>query len=120
MRVATLVFAWIAATVVMPLRADCGGDLQDWLGGVRSEALALGIGETAVGLMTGVRLDEKVLARDRSQQVFGQDWQTFAGRMVNGYRLKAGTAQLARLAGDFAGAERMFGVPGSVVAALGA
>ncbi|HYN78412.1 MAG TPA: lytic murein transglycosylase [Lamprocystis sp. (in: g-proteobacteria)] len=101
-----------------PAGADCGGDFRDWLQGVRAEAQASGVGEAAVGLIAGVRENPKVLARDRSQQVFSQDWQTFAGRMVNAFRLKSGRSYLKQLAGPFAAAQQAFGVPGPVIAAF--
>ena len=115
---ASLVLVWCCVAGAAPARAGCDGDFQEWLEGVRLEAQAAGVGEAAVGLIAGIRQDEKVLARDRSQQVFSQDWQTFAGRMVNAFRLKSGQSQLQRQAGPFAAAQQAFGVPGPVIAAF--
>jgi len=101
-----------------PLWADCGGDFTHWRDGVRDQAQEAGIGGTALDLIGAIRWNARVLARDRSQRVFSQDWQTFAERMVNAHRLKAGAARLARLAAVFAQAEQSFGVPGPVIAAF--
>jgi lytic murein transglycosylase len=97
---------------------DCGGAFADWLAGLRAEAQAAGIGADALSLIDGIRLNEKVLARDRSQRVFTQDWQRFAGRMVNADRLKVGRKQLEQQAEAFAAAEQQYGVPAAVIAAL--
>lgn len=69
-------------------------------------------------LLDGVRPNRKILALDRSQQVFTQTWLTFAGRMVNSYRLKTGRSHLAKYADVFALAEDTYGVPGPVIAAF--
>lgn len=98
--------------------AECGGDFADWIADVRAEASASGLSEAAIGVLDGVRLNPKVLGLDRSQRVFAQDWQTFAGRMVNAYRLKLGAEHLRGFAEVFALAERRFGVPGPVIAAF--
>jgi len=113
-----LVLLWSAAGVAPAGRAQCGGDFGDWLQGVRVQAHAAGVGQSAVDLLAGVRRSEPVLARDQSQQVFSQDWQTFAERMVNAFRLKSGKAQLERFAGPFAAAQQHFGVPAPPIAAF--
>lgn len=101
-----------------PAAAECGGDYGPWLDGVRAQARQSGLSESSVGLLDGVGLTKKVLALDQSQQVFTQTWLTFADRMVNSYRLKAGRAHLKKYADTFARAEEAYGVPGPVVAAF--
>jgi lytic murein transglycosylase len=96
----------------------CGGDFDTWLDGVRTEASAAGISEDTLAALTGLRSSDKVLARDRAQAVFTQHWLTFAGRMVNDYRIRVGQQRLAEHADDFAAAERDTGVPGPVIAAF--
>ena len=59
-----------------------------------------------------------MLARDRAQGVFTQTFVEFSGRMINGYRLKQGAANLKKYADVFARAEQEFGVPGPVIAAF--
>ncbi len=113
-----LVLLWSVAGVAPPGRAECGGEFGHWLQGVRVQARAAGVGQSAVELLAGVQRSALVLARDRSQQVFSQDWQTFSGRMVNASRLKSGKAQLARFAESFAAAQQRFGVPAPAIAAF--
>jgi lytic murein transglycosylase len=97
---------------------DCGGDFRAWLARVRVQAQAAGLADGTVALLDAVRSDARVLARDRFQGVFGQDFRTFSGRMVNDYRLKAGRRHLARYADAFLAAERTIGVPAAPIAAL--
>jgi lytic murein transglycosylase len=90
-----------------------------WLAGVRAEALARGLSPGAVNSALGVvRFDPAIVQKDRAQGVFTQDFLTFAGRMVAAYRLKEGTANLARHAATFARIERMYGVPAPVLASF--
>jgi lytic murein transglycosylase len=108
----------VLLSVIGQASADCGGDFGGWLAGVRAEAEAAGLGGAALGQLETIRRNDKVLARDRSQRVFTQDWATFSGRMVNAHRLKAGAARLKSRAETFAAAENAYGVPGVVVAAF--
>jgi lytic murein transglycosylase len=98
--------------------ADCGGDFASWLDAVRSEAQAAGIGPDSIAALDGLAPNASVLAHDRAQAVFTQDWLTFAGRMVNDYRLRVGREKLTAHADSFAAAERDTGVPGAVIAAF--
>ncbi|MCG6939731.1 MAG: lytic murein transglycosylase [Thiohalocapsa sp.] len=96
----------------------CGGDFGAWLDGVRAEARAAGISDTTIAALDGLTPNAQVLARDHAQAVFTQDWLTFAGRMVNAYRLRVGAEKLTRYADVFAAAERDTGVPAPVIAAF--
>lgn len=93
----------------------CGGDFASWLDGVRLEARASGVSEAVIEALNDIRPSGKVLDHDRGQAVFTQDWLTFAGRMVNAYRLRVGREKLAEHAEVFAAAERETGVPGAVI-----
>ncbi|MBB4002322.1 lytic murein transglycosylase [Aurantimonas endophytica] len=98
---------------------QCGGDFGQFLEGVRTEALAKGLSPAAVDTaVANMRQDPKVLAADRAQGVFAQDWQQFATRMVNGYRLSQGRANLEKHAGVLSRVLDETGVPGPVIAAF--
>ena len=98
---------------------QCGGDFGQFLEGVRTEALAKGLSPAAVDTaIANMRQDPKVLAADRAQNVFAQDWQQFATRMVNGYRLSQGRANLDKHAGVLSRVLDETGVPGPVIAAF--
>ena len=110
----------LAAPAHLPAQTKppCGGDFASWRDGIVTEARAAGISEPSIGLLADIAPNPKVLARDRSQSVFTQDWLTFAGRMVSANRLTIGRKQLAKQAGSFARAEQTYGVPGPVIAAF--
>ncbi|WP_102958926.1 lytic murein transglycosylase [Mangrovicella endophytica] len=98
---------------------QCGGDFAAFLDGVRQEALAKGLARDAVDTaVRTMRIDEKVLQRDRAQGVFAQNWQQFASRMISGYRLKQGKANLEKYASTFSTVEAETGVPGPVIASF--
>lgn len=82
------------------VEATCGGDFAAWVSQVREEAVGAGLAQAAIGLLDRVRPNPQVLSLDRSQKVFAQDWQTFAGRMVNPYRLRVGLQHLGWRAGE--------------------
>jgi lytic murein transglycosylase len=99
--------------------AQCGGDFGTFVEGVKAEAVAAGVSQDAVERSAArMRVDDRVLARDRAQKVFTQTWAEFAGRMVNGYRLKLGKQNLQKYASVFDRVETETGVPGPAIAAF--
>lgn len=96
----------------------CGGELDAWLAAVRAEARATGLSDQTLDALDGLQPSAEVLRHDRSQAVFTQDWLTFAGRMVNAYRLRVGREKLREYADVFAAAERDTGVPAAVITAF--
>lgn len=98
--------------------APCGGDFAAWRAGLTDEARARGISDAAIASLDDIEPNPEVLALDRSQKVFTQDWLTFAGRMVNAHRLTHGRKRLAEHADRFASAEQTYGVPSAVVTAF--
>jgi lytic murein transglycosylase len=99
-------------------QAPCGGDFDAWLTALRAEARAAGVTERSLNALEGLQPSAEVLRHDRGQAVFTQDWLTFAGRMVNAYRLRVGRQKLREHAVVFAAAERDTGVPPEVITAL--
>ncbi|NBC48916.1 MAG: lytic murein transglycosylase [Gammaproteobacteria bacterium] len=96
----------------------CGGDFEAWLAQMRAEAHAAGVSDRALNALDAIQPSAEVLRHDRSQAVFTQDWLTFAGRMVNAYRLRIGRQKLREHAEVFAAAERNTGVPPAVITAF--
>ena len=108
--------ALLAAATGTAAAQQCGGDFQTFLQGVRQEALAKGLSQGAVDTaVAGMRIDPKVLAADRAQGVFAQDWRQFATRMVSGYRLKFGRQNIQKYAGVFDDVVAQTGVPAAVI-----
>ncbi|MGB6116759.1 MAG: lytic murein transglycosylase [Mesorhizobium sp.] len=110
--------ALLCATSAFSQEAQCGGELSTWLEGMTAEAVAAGVGQKGLAALANAKDDKKVLGRDRSQQVFAQTFNEFAGRMISDYRLKQGAANLKKHAATFARAEQDYGVPGPVIAAF--
>ncbi|MCE7030049.1 lytic murein transglycosylase [Jiella avicenniae] len=106
----------LAAGTVGANAQQCGGDFPAFLEGVKQEALAKGFSQSAVdAAVADMRLEPKVLTRDRAQGVFAQDWRQFATRMVSGYRLKFGRQNMQKYAGVFRDVEAETGVPAAVI-----
>jgi lytic murein transglycosylase len=90
-----------------------------WLGGVRAEAKAAGDSQHAIDeALGGVSFDPDIVKKDRAQGVFTQDFLQFSDRMVAGYRLTEGKANIAKLAGVFGRVEKQYGVPAPVLTAF--
>ncbi len=99
--------------------ATCGsGSFEAWLADFKSDATAKGISPAAINAgLTGVTLDQSVLARDRSQQVFSQSFEEFSGRMVPP-RLVRGSNMLKQYGSVLSRIEQSYGVPGEVLVAI--
>ena len=95
---------------------NCGGGFAQWLVRFKQEAAAAGISQRTINsAFDGVQFEQSVINRDRAQGVFSQTFLEFAGRMVAGYRLQQGAAELKKNAATFARIEKEFGVPGPVI-----
>jgi lytic murein transglycosylase len=113
---AAMILALVSAS---PAYAACGGGFDRWLSDFKREAVAEGVSaRTVEAALTGVRFEQSVINRDRAQGVFSQTFLEFAGRMVAGYRLQQGAAELKKNASTFARIEKDFGVPGPVIVAF--
>ncbi|MEO5322361.1 lytic murein transglycosylase [Mesorhizobium sp. CC13] len=108
----------VTATALPALAQECGDDFATWKQNLANEARAAGVGEKGLAALDSATLDPKVLERDRSQGVFSQTFAQFSDRMISGYRLKNGAANLQKYAQYFAKGEQDYGVPGPVVAAF--
>ncbi|MGD9254211.1 MAG: lytic murein transglycosylase [Chromatiales bacterium] len=94
-------------------------DFSSWLNLFEQEARTLGISERTLDIaLGGLVPDEKIIRLDRKQHVFSQDFLTFAGRMVNDYRLSHGAKNIRKYGDTFARIEQDFGVPAAVISAF--
>ena len=100
-------------------KVACGGDLSTFLAGVKADAIAAGAtAESVDKTFAGAQLDQKVLARDRTQGVFKQTFLEFSQRTVSQGRLDIGRQKMKQYADDFAKAEQDYGVPAGVITAF--
>ncbi|PKA43136.1 lytic murein transglycosylase [Rhizobium sullae] len=99
--------------------AACGGDLAEFLAGVKADAIAAGASaEAADKALAGAQIDPKVLSRDRAQGVFKQTFLEFSQRTVSQGRLDIGRQKLKQFSDVFARAERDYGVAPGVITAF--
>jgi lytic murein transglycosylase len=109
----------MSATAMAQTAAPCGGDLDAFLAGVKTEAMAAGISAQAVDTaLASARLDKKVLGMDRGQGVFRQTFLEFSKRVVSQARLDIGRRKMKEHATTFARAEADYGVPAPVITAF--
>jgi lytic murein transglycosylase len=116
--------AALGAILVMPVApalaaVACGsGNFQAWLDDFKTEAAAKGIAPAAIASsLNGVTLDQSVLTRDHSQQVFAQSFEQFSGRMVPP-RLTRAASMLKQYGSVISRIEQAYGVPGEVLVAI--
>lgn len=96
---------------------QCGGDLNTFLQGVKAEAIKNGTPEAVVDkALAGAEIDQKVLARDRSQGVFKQTFTEFSSRTISKGRIDQGKQKLQQYKSVFDRAEKEYGVAPSVIA----
>ncbi len=92
-------------------------DFGKWLDGFKVSASAAGVKPSVLdAALGGLTPDKSVVQRDRSQQVFAQDFLSFSAKKVVSYRLSKGQALLRQNAGLFRRIEQQYGVPGEVIA----
>ncbi|MDF2372176.1 MAG: lytic murein transglycosylase [Rhizobiaceae bacterium] len=119
-RTALFILGAAALAVSSPANAAaCGGDLGQFLAGVRSEAVAGGMPEAAArSALSSARIDPKVLRSDQAQGIFKMTFIEFSKRIISANRLKQGDVNLKKYASVFARARNEYGVPGAVIAAF--
>jgi membrane-bound lytic murein transglycosylase B len=99
--------------------ASCGsGSFDAWLDDFKNEAAGKGISQHAItAALNGLTLDQGVLSRDRSQQVFQQSFEQFSGRMIPA-RLTRGSNLMKQYGSVLGRIEQRYGVPGAVLVAI--
>jgi lytic murein transglycosylase len=115
---AVLSCAMLLGTTTPMLAAACASPagFDKWLQSFKQQAVAQGISpQTISAALDGVSYDPAVIAKDRGQSVFAQNFLQFSDRMVAGYRLQQGAALLKKNAGTFAKIQQQYGVPGPVL-----
>ncbi|WGZ92856.1 MAG: lytic murein transglycosylase [Candidatus Thiothrix putei] len=117
---------WIAALLGIslvcstPAQAACTApNFNTWLIAFKEDAIASGLKPALLESILGkLQPDAAVIQRDRSQQVFAQDFLTFATKKVNDNRLGLGKANLKKHAALFKRIEQTYAVPAPVLTAL--
>jgi lytic murein transglycosylase len=104
-----------------PRGASChnGMNFDRFLAELKQQAVAAGVSQRALAEAAPYLVyDQGIVNRDRGQRVFGQVFTEFAGRMAANFRMQQGQAHIKTYAAAFARAEKEYGVPPAVIAAL--
>jgi lytic murein transglycosylase len=118
----TMAAAALAVLLASPATAAAcqnTGSFERWLETFKKDAIAQGISPQVIAAASpNLAIDPAVLKRDRAQSVFSQTFLQFSDRMVAGYRMQNGAAQIKKHAALFARIEKDFGVPAPVLTAF--
>ena len=102
--------------------ADCGetpDGFAAWLAGFKQEAEIGGVPPAVIdSALSNVAYDPDVIAHDRRQGSFGQDFDKFVAKRVSAYRVRKGRQMLVAYAEPLEKIERRFGVPGPILVAI--
>ena len=116
--IASLAFAPAPASAQ---NANCRntGSFDRWLADFKKEAAAQGISAAAINAASPyLVLDQRIINIDRGQRFFSQNFLEFSDKMLAGYRLQQGAAQIKKYQAVFAREEKEFGVPAAVITAF--
>jgi lytic murein transglycosylase len=118
-KITALALTGLCLAATPSIAQQCGGDFRQFLGGVKQEAVAKGLSARAADkTLAGAQIDRKVLSRDRAQGVFKMTFLDFSKRVISGYRMKNGAANMKKYAGIFDRVKREYGVPAPVITAF--
>ena len=109
------------ALVGSPAAADCqnSASFSAWLKGFKNEARAAGISERTISnALEGIELDPKIIARDRRQGFFAQDFGTFSKKLATENRVTNGRKKINKRKKYFDRAEKDYGVPAEIITAF--
>ena len=99
--------------------AQCGGNFQDFIRGLKDEAVAAGYPIATVnGFFDGVAQDPKVLRADRAQGVFQKPFIEFSRHLISQDRLNRGQRKAQEFDNIFGRIEATYGIDRSVLLAF--
>lgn len=116
----SILTAALFCTLATPLLAKtCGGSFNNFLAGIKAEAVASGHQPATVDqFLAHARIDKKVISADRAQGVFKLNFTDFAKRVISADRMSKGQSNRKKYAGTFAKIQQTYGVDPSVMLAF--
>lgn len=94
-------------------------EFRAWLAEFRREAAAAGVSEpTLASTLDGLTADPAIIARDRRQGFFWQDFLAFSARLATRDRIASGAKRISAHRALFDRVEKEYGVPAPVIAAF--
>jgi lytic murein transglycosylase len=119
MRLLAVIFAIFIAAPAHAAR--CGGDFNTFIAAVSRDAQAQGVSQAVINeALSGVTLDQNVLAFDRRQRgmFHAKSFEEYARTRVIAPRIKRAKALMVRHAQLLSRIERQFGVPKELIMAI--
>jgi len=111
--------AVLAAAPSVSLAATCGGNFNNWMSTLKSEAVSKGHSQADVNrFFQSARIDQNVLKADRSQGVFRLTFSQFASRAISANRMTNGKKNLGKYKNTFAKIQKTYGVQPAVLTAF--
>ena len=98
--------------------SNSGAGFERWLGGIKQQARAQGIGPRALAALDGLTYDSKVIRLDRNQRHFSVSFEKFIANRVTPARIAKGRKLLASNAKLLAGIEQRYRVPPEIIVAI--
>jgi lytic murein transglycosylase len=120
----TRIFATLSLSLILTspvLAAKCGGDFNTFVNAMGREAAAAGVSQSVIGeALSGIALDQNVLAFDRRQRgmFHARSFEQYASTRVIPARIKRAQSLMARHAQLLSRIERQFGVPKELIMAI--
>ena len=108
-----------AALLASPALAQCGGGFNDFVEGLKTEAIQQGYDKSTVNsFFKGVQQDGAVLKADRAQGVFQKPFIDFSRRLISQNRIDRGKAMSEKYDAIFDRIEREYGISRGVLLAF--
>lgn len=108
-----------AFSVLASTALACGGNVNSFIEGVKSEAVAQGLPASAAEqFFQGASIDQAVIRADRAQGVFQKDFISFSRALISQNRIDNGRIYGQRFDSTFDRIEAQFGIPRGVILAF--
>ncbi|AXT27001.1 lytic murein transglycosylase [Ruegeria sp. AD91A] len=108
-----------AALFASPALAQCGGDFNSFVKGLKAEAKQQGFEKSTVNaFFKGVQQDGAVLKADRAQGVFQKPFIEFSRRLISANRIERGQAMSRKYDAVFGRIKREYGISRGVLLAF--
>ncbi|MAZ25618.1 MAG: lytic transglycosylase [Cytophagaceae bacterium] len=119
MRSLPLIIALLLPGVAAAQEATCGGNFSAFVSGLKDEAVAMGHDAATVdAFLSGVRLDQRVMERDRGQGIFQTPFIDFSRKLISQDRLDRGRGLAERWDEVFTRIESDYGIARGVLLAF--
>jgi lytic murein transglycosylase len=114
-----LISALVLGLSMTTAHANCGGNFNTFVKGLKSEAAQRGHStKSANAFFANVRQDPKVIKADRSQGVFQKNFIDFSRNLISQGRINKGRQMAGKYKSVFSRAQQQYGVPPGVLLAF--